>query len=135
VLLSTGLAWPIITLVRRRYRVSAMLSGREAGAHRAVSIAALAAAFTFLGWAALEVIMTSDLYLLSKMNGWIWLLRLLSPFAFFGGAAVGLWNTWAVTRGHRSRIVKLWSILSAASFAVLLWVALAFHLIGWQAGF
>jgi CubicO group peptidase (beta-lactamase class C family) len=134
-LLLTAVAWPLSALTRRHYGVAYALSGRDARAHRWVRIAAVAAVLVFAGWVVLVVSMLSSLDLIPKVNGWIALLRILSPFAFFGGAAVGLWNAWIVVRGHRRFWAKLWAVLVALALLVLLWAALTFHLISLFTGF
>jgi CubicO group peptidase (beta-lactamase class C family) len=135
VLLLTTLAWPISALTRRHYGVAYALTGRDARAHRWVRIAAAACLLVFAGWAILVLAMLSVLDLIPKVNGWIALLRFLSPFAFVGGAAVGLWNLWIVARGPRSRWAKLWAVLLAAGFLTLSWAAVTFHLISFRTGF
>ena len=135
VLLLTALAWPVVALTRRHYGVAYALTGRGASAHRWVRIVAAACFLVFVGWVVLVVAMLSVLDLIPKLNGWIVLLRILSPFAFVGGAAVGLWNLWVVATGPRGRWAKLWAVLLAAAFLTLLWAAAAFHLISFRTGF
>jgi len=67
--------------------------------------------------------MLSVLDLIPKVNGWIALLRILSPIVFLGGATAGLWNLWVVARGSRSKWAKLWAVLAAAALLTLLWAA------------
>jgi CubicO group peptidase (beta-lactamase class C family) len=134
-LLLTTLAWPASALIRRRFGVPYALAGLDAKAHRLVRIASLACAVVFVGWLVLVITMTSDLDLIAKVNGWIALLRILSPFVFVGAAAVGLWNLWIVSRGQRRWWAKLWAVVLAASMAAVLWAALAFHLISFRTGF
>lgn len=135
VLLLTVLAWPITALTRRHYGVAYALWGRDARAHRWVRIAAATCFLVFIGWVVLVVAMLSVLDLIPKVSGWIALLRILSPFAFIGGAILGLWNLWVVAKGSRGRWAKLWAALLASSFLTLLWAALAFHLISFHTGF
>jgi CubicO group peptidase (beta-lactamase class C family) len=134
-LLLTTLAWPVSALARRRYGVPYALAGLDGRAHRLVRIAAAACALTFVGWVVLVITMTSNLDLIAKVNGWIALLRVLSPFVFVGGAVIGLWNDWIVARGRRRWWSKLWSVLLAASLSAVLWAACAFHLISVRNGF
>ena len=135
VLLLTTLAWPISALTRRHYGVAYALTGSTARAHRWVRIAAAAAVLVFAGWVVLVIAMLSVLDLIPKVNGWIALLRILSPLAFVGGTAVGLWNLWVVATGSRGRWAKLWAALLAAAFLTLLWAAVTFHLISFRTGF
>jgi CubicO group peptidase (beta-lactamase class C family) len=130
-----SLAWPLSALTRRHYRVSYGMSGRAATAHRLVRIACVAVAVVFLGWITVIFTLVSALDLISKLGGLIALLRILSPFAFVGGAALGLWGAWVVCNGQRRWFTKLWAGLLAASFLVLLWSALVFHLISFHSGF
>jgi CubicO group peptidase (beta-lactamase class C family) len=135
ILLLTTVAWPISALARRRFGVAYSLSGRDARAHRWVRIAAAACFLVFLAWVVLVVTMLSVLDLIPKVNGWVTLLHILSPIAFVGGAAAGIWNVWVVVRGHRSGWAKLWAGLLASALLLLLWAALAFHLLSLRAGF
>jgi CubicO group peptidase (beta-lactamase class C family) len=134
-LLLTTLAWPASALIRRRYGAPYALTGLDARAHRWVRIAAAACALTFSGWVVLVITMKSHLDFIAKANGWIALLRALSPYVFVGGAAVGLWNVWIVARGRRRWWAKLWAALLAMSLSAVLWAALTFHLIFFRAGF
>jgi hypothetical protein len=135
VLLLTTLAWPISALTRRHYGVAYALTGSTARAHRWVRIAAAAAVLVFAGWVVLVLAMLSVLDLIPKVNGWIALLRILSPLVFIGGAAVGLWNLWVVATGSRGRWAKLWAALLAAALLTLFWAAVTFHLISFRTGF
>jgi hypothetical protein len=69
------------------------------------------------------------------MNGWIALLRFISLFVFVGAAGSGIWGAAVVLRSHRRWFAKLWAILLATSLSVVLWAALAFHLISLHAGY
>jgi hypothetical protein len=52
--------------------------------------------------------------------------------AFIGGFALILWNLATVWRvGSRRWPAKIWGTVLALSALVVLWVAFAFHLIGW----
>jgi len=135
VLLLTTLAWPISALTRRHYGIAYGLTGKDARAHRWVRIAAGTCLLVFAGWVVLILAMLSVLDLIPKVNGWIWLLRILSPLVFLGGATLGLWNVWVVTRGSRGRWAKLWAVLLAAALLTLLWAAVTFHLISFHTGF
>jgi Beta-lactamase len=135
VLLLTTLAWPISALMRRHYGIAYALTGRDARAHRWVRMAAGACLLVFAGWVVLVIAMLSVLDLIPKVNGWIALLRILSPFVFLGGATAGVWNLLVVARGSRSKWAKLWAALLAAALLTLLWAALAFHLISFHTGF
>jgi CubicO group peptidase (beta-lactamase class C family) len=135
VLLLTTLAWPVRALTRRHYRIPNTLAVRDASARRWAQIGAASSLVIFLGWVVLVTSMLSVLDLIPKMTGWVALLRVLSPIVFIGAAAAGLWNAWVVLQSNRSRWVKLWAILLAASLLAVLWAAIAFHLISFHSGF
>jgi hypothetical protein len=135
VLLLTALAWPIAALVRRHYRVAYPLNGSNARAHRWVRIAALSSSLLFIVWFLMLVAMLSALGLIPKLGGLVGLLLILSPIVFVGGAAIGVWNLWTVSKSGRSFWAKLWAILLAVSLLIMLWAALSFHLIAFKTGF
>lgn len=130
-----SLAWPISALTRRHYGASYGLHGREATAHRLVRIACVTSAVVFLCWLSLIFTMISALDLSSKLGGWIGLLRILSPLVFLGSAAIGLWSAGVVLRSQRRWFAKLWAVVLAASFLVILWAAMACHLIAFHTGY
>jgi CubicO group peptidase (beta-lactamase class C family) len=134
-LVLTGMAWPLGILIRRHYRVAPPLPGPDVKAQRLVRIACVATAVVFLSWAAVVLSMTSVLEFISKLNGCVMLLRVLSPFVFLGGAGIGLWNAWVVLNSQRRWYAKLWCFVLALSLLVLLWAAFAFHLISFSSGY
>lgn len=134
--LFTVIAWPAAALTRRHYRVAYPLSGENAKAHRWVRFSALAVIVLCIAWGATITAMMSDFSLLTpKLDGWVWVLQLLSPIVFFGAAAFGIWNAWVVLRSGRSWYAKLWAIALAISFLAVLWVALAYHLIAFDVNY
>ena len=135
VLVLTSLAWPISALTRRHHGVVSRLNATDARALRLVRFACVAGAAGFLAWILLMLSMTSDLELIAKLQGLVKPLHILSPVVFGAGTALGLWNGWAVLCSRRSWLAKLWAVLIAASFVVVLWAALAFHFISMREGF
>jgi hypothetical protein len=135
-LLLTVLAWPTSALVRRHYGVPYRLEGHDAKAHRWIRIAATAVIALLIAWAITVSKMISELELLTaRMDGWLWTLQLLSIVVFIGGAALGIWNAMVVVRGPRKWYAKTWAIVLAISLLVILWVALAFHLIAFDVNY
>ncbi len=132
----TTLAWPISALVRRRYGVKYELTGADARAHRLVRIAALLVVAVMLAWVFLAQLIETNLdWIGPRMDGPLILLRLLSGLVFIGATAVGLWNAWLVLRSKRRWVAKVWSVLLALAFLIVLYVALIFHLIGYSANY
>ena len=135
-LLLTGLAWPVSALVRKRYGAQYLLTGRDAQAHFWVRIAAIAVVAILIAWAITVAKMMSDLHLLAPgMDGWLWILQLLSLIVFIGAAAAGIWNASIVVRGPRKWYAKTWAVLLALALLVTLWTALAFHLIAFDVNY
>jgi hypothetical protein len=135
-LLLTVLAWPISALVRRHYGVPYRLEGQDAKAHRWIRIAAVTVLALLTAWAITVSKMISELDLLTaSMDGWLWTLQLLSLFVFTGAAAAGIWNAMVVVRGSRKWYAKVWGIVLAVSLVVMLWIALAFHLIAFDVNY
>jgi hypothetical protein len=62
-------------------------------------------------------------------------LRLLALVVFPIGAIVGLWNAEEVLRSERVWTAKVWAVVLALSFVLLLWVGLVFHMMGYSASY
>ncbi len=136
VLVLTTLAWPISALIRRRYGVGYGLTGADATMHRRIRIATLLVLSTMLAWAVtLGKMLTDFAWVAPGMDGWIIFLRLLSSVVFFAGAAIALWNAWAVLRSRRKLLAKLWSVLLAIACVTVLYVGMVFHLVGYSANY
>jgi hypothetical protein len=135
-LLLTVLAWPTSALVRRHYGVPYRLDGQDAKAHRWIRIAATAVVALSIAWAITVSKMITELELLTAdMDGWLWILQLLSFVVFIGAAALGVWNAMVVVRSSRKWYAKTWAVVLALSLWVMLWIALAFHLIAFDVNY
>jgi hypothetical protein len=135
-LLLTVLAWPTSALVRRHYGVPYRLDGQNAKAHRWIRIAATAVVALSIAWAITVSKMITELDLLTaRMDGWLWILQLLSFVVFIGAAALGVWNALVVLRGPRKWYAKTWAVVLTLSLLVMLWIALAFHLIAFDVNY
>jgi CubicO group peptidase (beta-lactamase class C family) len=137
VLLLTVIIWPTAAILRRRYGATLALEGRALRVYRFSKIAAAAILATLVGWAVLVTVMFEDLELLSgAMDALALVMQILSLIVFVGGLGVMLWNLWQVWRGGGRRWpAKVWSIALVVAAAVVLWVAVAFHLIGFTTSY
>ncbi len=127
----TALLWPVKAVVRRRYAQPPLLTGPDLRAYRWGKIASWAVLVVLAGWALMVTAMFSDLSLLAGVfDPLILLLQLLSIVVFPVGFAIALWHAANVWRGQRRWPAKAWSIVLVVAFATVLWVALAFNLIG-----
>ncbi len=132
-LLLTVLFWPIAAIVRRRYRARLDLAPPALTAYRASKIGALLMLLGFGAWLGSIVAMFSDLNRTTEaFDPVLRFDQIFGAIAFLGGAALIFWNLWKVWRGGGRRWpAKLWSVVLALAAGVMLWVAFAFHLIGW----
>jgi CubicO group peptidase (beta-lactamase class C family) len=135
-LLLTALLWPVAAIVRRRYRTAFPLEGRAAKSYRLVRLASIVTLVVFGLFITTFIKAMSDFSMLSSaLDGWITTLHILAIIAFVGGALVGLWNLFVVWTGQRSWFAKLWSLVLALSFLVVLWFGVVFHWVGLGTGY
>ncbi|MFN2399373.1 MAG: hypothetical protein ABR543_12125 [Gemmatimonadaceae bacterium] len=135
-LLLTAVFWPVAAIVRRRYGATFALTGRDARAHRLVRIAAVASVVTLAGWAGTVMAFSLNLGLLSpKIDWWFWILQIASLVVFIGALLIALWHAWVVWTGTRRWYAKLWSAVLLVACLALVWIALAFKLIGFSVNY
>jgi hypothetical protein len=129
----TVVMWPVAPLVRRHYRIASPLSGRDLLAHRWARIAAAAVLVVAIAWGVTISRMSSDISALSsKLDPWVWTLQLLSLIVFLGAAVLAVWSAWMVWTAKRTWPAKLWSAVIGVACVMVLYVALAYHLIGFK---
>lgn len=133
VLLLTVVLWPVTALVRRSYRARLDLSPREVSAYRAGKVGALLIVLALGAWMFTIVSMFSDLNKTTEaFDPVIRFDQIFGFVGFVGGFVLILWNLATVWReGSRRWPAKVWSVLLALAALVILWIAFAFHLIGW----
>jgi hypothetical protein len=71
----------------------------------------------------------------NKFNSTVRFAQVFGVIAFIGGFALILWNLWTVWSGSRRWPAKLWSGVLVLSALIVLWIASAFHLIGFGLDF
>jgi hypothetical protein len=131
-LLLTALFWPIAAIVRRRYGATLALDTTAMRAFRLSKIAAILILVAMGVWA-----LTFTL-ILKESSNIDWIIRLaqvIGIIAFIGGGALILWNLRTVWKGTRRWPAKVWSIVLTLSALTVLWIAFAFHLIGFGVNF
>jgi CubicO group peptidase (beta-lactamase class C family) len=135
-LLLTVLAWPVSALVRRHYRVAYQLTGPDATMHRRIRIASTAVLAVLIAWGiTLTTSLGGSKVNQSHVDFWLMTLQLLSAVVFIGAAAIGVWNAIVVVRSQRKWYAKTWAVLLGLALLVVLWVALAFHLIAFDTNY
>lgn len=131
ILVLTVLLWPVSALVRRHYRKPLPFVGREARAYRLVRIGALASSLAIIAWAGISIAMLEDLELMTpSLDSWLMALHILGTLAVFAGLALALWHLYVVWTSKRKWLTRVWSVVLVLATAVLLWLAIAFHLVG-----
>jgi CubicO group peptidase (beta-lactamase class C family) len=132
-LLLTGILWPVGVLVRRHFGARFALEGRSAHSHRWINIGALASGILMVAWLTTVGYMAANLYFSSALKPWLLSLHLLSDIVFPLTTVFALWNAWQVwstRRGWRNLFAWIWSVVLVLASGTLLWVALAYHLVG-----
>jgi CubicO group peptidase (beta-lactamase class C family) len=125
ILLVAALGWPIVALVRRKYKYQPETSGRALKLHRATRATAWLFLLLAVGWVVILSVVNNDL---TALNGgidiWMRLLQLVLIVAIVGTIAA-TWNAWTVFRAPgRHRIATIWAILMALAAAFMVWLCL-----------
>ena len=127
----TAVFWPITAIVRRRFGASLALGPDALRAYRFSKIGAILFAAALGLWALTVIRMFSDFKNLGDgFNSSIHFAQAFGILAFLVGTVFILLNLRAVWTGARRWPAKVWSIVLVLSAFVALWVAFAFHLIG-----
>jgi CubicO group peptidase (beta-lactamase class C family) len=120
-----ALGWPVVALVRRRYKYQSGVEGRALQLHRATRVTAWLLIAVIVGWFLIFSAVNNDLTALNGgMDIWMRLLHLILIVAIVGTLAA-LWNAWSVFREPgKHRIRTIWAILVALAAAFLVWLCL-----------
>ncbi|MBB6252953.1 serine hydrolase domain-containing protein [Nitrospirillum iridis] len=121
----TALSWPVVALVRRRYRHNPGITGRPLLLHRATRASTWLVLIFVLGWTVLLSLINSDISVLDgRLDIWMRLMQLVL-LATIVGAGASCWNAYDVaTRPGASRWGRVWAVLVALSLVFLVWLAL-----------
>jgi CubicO group peptidase (beta-lactamase class C family) len=128
----TALFWPITAIVRRRYGATLALDATSMRAFRLSKIAAILIPSAVGVWALGFSLIFKDN---SHLDSIIRFAQAFGIIAFIGGFALILWNLWTVWNGTRRWPAKVWSIVLTLSALTVVWIAFAFHLIGFGVNF
>jgi hypothetical protein len=130
ILLLTFLYWPAAWLIRRRYKAPIDVTGRALRAYRATRTMAGLDLAVLIGWLIVVSMLFSSLEnLAGAFDVWLWLLQIAGAIIFVGAVLISGWNLWLTWRDGRRWTRKLWSVLVFLATLVVLYVAIAFHLI------
>jgi hypothetical protein len=125
VLLIAALGWPVVALVRRKYKYQSDVSGRALQLHRATRATAWLYIAIALGWFLVLTAVNKDL---GALNGgldiWMRLLQVLLVVAIVG-TLVAIWNAVTIARGPGRRwVAVIWAVLIALSAVFFAWLCI-----------
>ena len=125
ILVVAAIGWPIVALVRRRYKYQAEIGGRPLMLHRATRATAWVFIVLAVGWFLVLNAVNNDL---TALNGgldiWMRLLQLVLIVAILGTVAA-IWNAWVVARGPGKHVVAtVWAVLIALAAIFFAWLCL-----------
>jgi len=126
IVLISALSWPLSATDRRRHGLAHTRSGRDLTAYRLVRGFSWLVLAALGGWMlVLQALFGSE----ANLDWLLWLLEIGGTIAFFGLFGTSLWTAWRDRKADRKWFARLWSMLLVLAALVILWVALAFHLI------
>jgi CubicO group peptidase (beta-lactamase class C family) len=130
-LVLTALLWPITVIVRRRFGGTLALDPKSLRAYRWSKIGSIVILAGLIAWGLTLAMMLKDINNLSaKFDSTVRFAQVVGIVTFIGGFGLMLWNLFTVWSGTRRWPAKLWSVVLVFASFMVLWVAFAFHLIG-----
>lgn len=125
IILVAALGWPVVALVRKRYKYQPELSPRALWLHRATRMTAWLFIAIAVGWGLILTAVNSDL---TALNGgidvWIRLLQLALVVAIVG-TLVAIWNAWVVASAPgKHKVATTWAVLITVAAVFLVWLCL-----------
>lgn len=130
VLLLTFFYWPVVALVRRRYKAAPDISGKALAASRAARAGAGLLLALMVGWGVgIAKLTSSAAAMAGGMDGVLMLLQGLTWVVLAIAVLTAGWNLWLTWTDGRGWARKLWSVLILLASLVLLYVAATFHLL------
>ena len=131
-LLASVLVWPIGAAARKWYGAAQLPAAVRAGT-RWTAAAAIAALVAVIAWVALFSVVAA--ITTPHLDAWVHVVQLLSFVGFAGGWLVAAWNLAQRVRAPGRRGATVWAALQFLAFSMVLWVAFAYHLLNFSAGY
>ena len=131
-LLVSVLAWPVGVAARKWYGAAPLSAPVRAGT-RWTAIAAIVALLAVLAWTALFSVVAQ--LTVNHLDGWLHAVQVLALVGFVGGWLVSAWNLVQRVRTPGRRGSTTWAALQFLSFTMVVYVAFAYHLIGFGSGY
>ena len=126
ILIIAALGWPIVALVRRKYKYQPDIAGRPLMLHRATRATAWLFIGLVVGWLLVLTAVNNDLTALNGgLDVWMRLLQLILIIAIVGALAA-IWNAYAVAKRGPGRrwVATAWAVLIALSAVFMAWLFL-----------
>jgi CubicO group peptidase (beta-lactamase class C family) len=131
-LLASALTWPIGAAARKWYGAAPLPAAVRSGT-RWTAVAAIAALVAVVAWVVLFSVVAA--ITTPHLDTWVHVVQLLSFIGFVGGWLVAAWNLAQRVRVPGRRGATAWAALQLAAFTMTLWVAFAYHLLNFSAGY
>jgi len=119
-----ALAWPVGAIIRRRYGLARALSPMDATVARVTNALCWLVIVVIGGWMLVFDALSGGL-----PDGVLWLVEIAAAIGFFGLFVAALRRTVLTWKDQHAWGPKVWSVLVLSSAAVVLYVALVFHLV------
>lgn len=132
VFLLTAIFWPIGIIVRWRYNAPLVLERRPALARIGVKLFSWLTLLVLVGWIAA---ISTQFATFNFSHGFDVIYRVLQVFSlivFIGMLFLSLWNAWCVWTGNRKWPSKVWSVALVMASLGLVYITVAYHLIGFN---
>jgi len=127
----SAVAWPAGAIARRRFKAEKRYTGARLRNQRILHGWQWLTVLWVGGWATWFILAFGNLSMLSgPLDPLLLTLQVLSPFVLFGLLLLAGWNLLTAWREKRGWFAKVWSVLLVLAAVIVLWVGLAFHLIG-----
>ena len=128
ILVVSAFLWPSLALVRRYHGVMLPLAAGRLRTYRLVRAAAWLSLIALVLWAQVF----SQVEDFSKnLDVWLRIAQVTSLIAFVGGLVASIVYAVMTWRSDAAgQLAKIWSVLMVAAFAVVLWIAVGYHLVG-----
>ena len=125
ILVIAALGWPIVALVRRRYKYQPEIAGRPLLLHRLTRGTAWLFIVLVVGWFLCLTAVNNDLAALNGgLDVWMRLLQLVLIVAIVG-TIVAIWNAVVVARRPGKHVIgTIWAVLIALAAIFFVWLCL-----------
>jgi CubicO group peptidase (beta-lactamase class C family) len=131
ILVIMTVAWPIAACVRRRYAIPARLDGQARLVYRWLRLGALGLLGACAAWVAVISLLSGNLFAFDdSLDPWLVLLKLATLVVTVGASVLACWNLRLAWKNKRPLVSKAWAVAVCFACLNLMYVAVAFKLLG-----